>query len=479
MKNPQMLKIFLVFILSTAYIFSFSHFGASAYNQIFKDSAQFGENTTIGSLDIEGQSKREVSTLLSEATEKWTQNTVLGITYKEGQMTVDNGIFNFQREKTVVSLLSGKKNKAVVSVDKDSLLEDLYDMSLSLASTTLDIDRLANDLAVSAEFLTEGTKTLELENYIDGDVGEDEVIAEATVNVGDAATAIKELIPLIQPMEVKGETQFSLLQKMSELEGKKYNSDTLSRLATAIYGVVLPTNFTILERNISDQLPGYAKLGFEAHIDSEIGHDLVFANTNDHAYRVELQVEGKKLKATLKGQSFLNSYEVKTNDEKRYTPKTIKQYSDELAPAAMQVKKEGKDGITVKVLRRIESSSGDLQETETVSEDFYAPIHRIEVYGLELTEVIPPPSDSDNEDASDTEDENTEIDDQAMDENTGQEQEKPDKNSSNGNTRNSDSKKTNKDIEKGKQEGNQDKGDSNQQAGGYPKYVEDPNVPQK
>ncbi|MGE7119994.1 VanW family protein [Peribacillus sp. NPDC046944] len=478
MKNPQMLKIFLVFILSTAYIFSFSHFGASAYNQIFKDSAQFGENTTIGSLDIEGQSKREVSTLLSEATEKWTQNTVLGITYKEGQMTVDNGIFNFQREKTIVSLLSGKKNKAVVSVDKDSLLEDLYDMSLSLASTTLDIDRLANDLAVSAEFLTEGTKTLELENYIDGDVGEEEVIAEATVNVGDAATAIKELIPLIQPLEVKGETQFSLLQKMSELEGKKYNSDTLSRLATAIYGVVLPTNFTILERNISDQLPGYAKLGFEAHIDSEIGHDLVFANTNNHAYRVELQVEGKKLKATLKGQSFLNSYEVKTTDEKRYTPKTIKQYSDELAPAAMQVKKDGKDGITVKVLRRIESSAGDLLETETVSEDFYAPIHRIEVYGLEL-KVIPPPSDSNNEDASDAEDESTEKDDQGIDEDTEQDQGETENESPEDASGNSDRKENNKDIEKGKQDGDQVKGDSIQEAGGYPKYVEDPNVPQK
>ncbi|MFJ7637419.1 VanW family protein [Peribacillus sp. NPDC097225] len=478
MKNPQMLKIFLVFILSTAYIFSFSHFGASAYNQIFKDSAQFGENTTIGSLDIEGRSKREVSTLLSEATEKWTQNTVLGITYKEGQMTVDNGIFHFQTEKTVVSLLSGKKNKAVVSVDKDSLLEDLYDMSLSLASTTLDIDKLANDLAVSAESLTEGTKTLELENYIDGDVGEDEVIAEATVNAGDAAMAIKELVPLIQPLEVKGETQFSLLQKMSELEGKKYNSDTLSRLATAIYGVILPTNFTILERNISDQLPGYAKLGFEAHIDSEIGHDLVFANTNDHAYRVELQVEGKKLKVTLKGPSFLNSYEVKATDEKRYTPKTIKQYSDELAPDAIQVKKEGKDGITVKILRHIESSSGDLLETEILSEDFYAPIHRIEVYGLQLTEVPAPPSDSDNEDAP-VEDENTGKGEQGIDEDTEQDQGEPEKESPDNASGNSDRKENNKDIDKGKQEGNQDKGDRNQEAGGYPKYVEDPNVPQK
>lgn len=82
MKNPQMLKIFLVFILSTAYIFSFSHFGASAYNQIFKDQGQFGDNTTIGSLNISGKSKQEASTLLTNAAEKWAEKTVLDITYK-------------------------------------------------------------------------------------------------------------------------------------------------------------------------------------------------------------------------------------------------------------------------------------------------------------------------------------------------------------------------------------------------------------
>ncbi|MFJ7744236.1 VanW family protein [Peribacillus sp. NPDC097295] len=477
MKNPQLLKIFLVFILSTAYIFSFSHFGAAAYNQIFKDQGQFGDNTTIGSLDISGQSKREVSTILTEAVDQWTRNTVLDITYKESKMTVDNGIFTFQVDKTIASLLSNKKNTAVVTVNTESLQEDLYDMSLALASTSLDIDRLAKDLAVSAEFLTEGSKTLALENYIDGDTGEDEVVAEATVNLGKAAAAFKDLIPLIQPIKIDAETQFSLLQKMSELDGKKYNSDTLSRLATAVYGVVLPTNFTILERNISNQLPGYAELGFEAHVDSEIGHDLIFANTNDSAYRIELQVEGKKLKATLKGQSFLNSYEVKTTDEKRYTPKTIKQYSDELAPAAMQVKQEGKEGITVKVLRRIESSSGDLLETETLSEDFYAPIHRIEVYGLELKEVPSSPTDSGNE--SDTEDDNSGKDDETIDEDTEQEQGKEDKELPDDANSNSDSNENNQDSEKDEQESNEDKGDSQEEAGGYPKYEEDPNVPQK
>ena len=480
MRNPQMLKIFLVFILSTAYIFSFSHFGASAYNQIFKDPTHFGENTTIGSLNISGQSKREVSTLLTDAAANWTKNTVLGITYKESKMTVDNEIFTFQIDKTLDSLLSNKKNAAVVSVKTESLQEDLYDMSLALASTSLNIDKLVKDLAVHAEFLTEGTKTLELENYIDGDTGEDEVIAEATVNLGKAETAIKELIPLIQPIEVEGETQFSLLQKMSELEGKKYQPDTLSRLATAIYGVVLPTNFSILERNISNQLPGYAELGFEAHIDSEIGHDLVFANTNDSTYRIELQVEGKKLKATLKGQTFLNSYEIRTANEKRYSPKTIKQFSDELAPAAMQVKKEGKDGITVKVLRRIESSSGDLLETETLSEDFYAPIHRIEVYGLELQEVPPSPSDEDeDEDGSETEEENTENDESSTDEDTEQKQddeESSDDSATSDSSRDENNKDNEKDVEGSTEE---DKGASNQEADGYPKYVEDPNVPQK
>lgn len=479
MKNPQMLKIFLVFILSTAYIFSFSHFGASAYNQIFKDQGKFGDNTTIGSLDISGESKREASMLLTNASEKWAEKTVLDITYKESKMTVDNEIFTFQTDKTIDSLLSNQKNIAIVSVNSDALLEDIYDMALSLASASLDKDKLAKDLAVSAEFLTEGSKTLELENYIDGDTGEDEVIAESTVNLGKAASAMEELISMIQPIEVKAETQFSLLQKMSELDGKTYNSDTLSRLATAIYEAVLPTNFSIIERNISNQLPGYAELGLEAHVDSEIGHDLVFANTNDATYRIELQVEGKKLKATLKGQSFLNTYEIKTTDEKRYSPKTIKQYSDELAPAAMQVKKEGKDGITVKVLRRIESSSGDLLETETLSDDFYAPIHRIELYGLELKEVIPSPSDSDNEDISDTDDENVENDDDPNEDDTKQEENKEDEESSDNANSSSNQNENNKDSEKGKQDSDKDDDDSNQEASGYPKYEEDPNVPQK
>lgn len=471
MKNPQMLKIFLVFILSTAYIFSFSHFGASAYNQIFKDQGQFGDNTTIGSLNISGKSKQEASTLLNSAAEKWAEKTVLNITYKESKMTVDNEIFTFQTDKTIASLLSNQKNIAIVSVNSDALLEDIYDMALSLASAPLDKDKLAKDLAVSAEFLTEGSKTLELENYIDGDTGEDEVIAESTVNLGSAASAMEELISLIQPIEIKAETQFSLLQKMSELDGKTYNSDTLSRLGTAIYEAVLPTNFSIIERNISNQLPGYAELGLEAHVDSEIGHDLVLANTNDATYRIELQVEGKKLKATLKGQSFLNTYEIKMTDEKRYTPKTIKQYSDELAPAAMQVKKQGKDGITVKVLRRIESSSGDLLETETLSEDFYAPIHRIELYGLELKEVISSPTDSD--------DENVENDNDANEDDTKQEENKEDEESSDNANSSSDRNDNNKDSEKGKQDSDIDDDDSNQEASGYPKYEEDPNVPQK
>ena len=58
MKNQQLLKIFLVLILSTAYIFSFSHFGASAYEQL-THVGEFGENTKIGSLDVSEKIKKK------------------------------------------------------------------------------------------------------------------------------------------------------------------------------------------------------------------------------------------------------------------------------------------------------------------------------------------------------------------------------------------------------------------------------------
>ena len=199
---------------------------------------------------------------------------------------------------------------------------------------------------------------------------------------------MKELTTLIKTLEIKGQSQFSLLAKMEELAGKSYSSDVLSRLATAIYEVILPTNFTILERNISEELPSYAELGVEASINPSLNHDLVFSNTNDMTYQMNLAVKGNQLEVSLIGPSFLNKYEIIKSKEQRYTPKTIKQYSAQLPTNTMQVVEEGKEGMEIKVTRKVITNNGKIIKTEELSDDFYPPVHRVEVYSL-IVPIIP------------------------------------------------------------------------------------------
>ena len=55
--------------------------------------------------------------------------------------------------------------------------------------------------------------------------------------------------------------------------------------------MILPTNFSIIERNISEELPDYAELGFEAKVNPEKNKDLVFSNGNESSYKIHNKSE--------------------------------------------------------------------------------------------------------------------------------------------------------------------------------------------
>ena len=74
-RNKQSIKLFLILILCSVYIFSFSHFGAFAYDTFFNKNGSFDEGTMIGNVDISGQTKPEASTLLNEKWTNWQNET--------------------------------------------------------------------------------------------------------------------------------------------------------------------------------------------------------------------------------------------------------------------------------------------------------------------------------------------------------------------------------------------------------------------
>lgn len=410
MRNQQTLKLFLALILSTGYILSFSHFGASAFNNLVNDQDIMEPGTTLGGLNISGKTKPEIKKMLEEEIVAWKQGTSINLTYKEIENPANDVDIQFRVEETLANVKSGQKNLVTVVIDQDSLIEAVYDTSISLSSEAVNTEQLANDISASATMLTAGSYRFHLENYLDGLTAEDEVIAKAVIQTGKYSSEIKEITSLIQPVEIQGRTQFSLLNKLNDLqEDKTYSTGALSRIATGIYETILPTNFAIIERSVSTKLPSYANLGMEAKVNAKKNTDLVFSNINEDSYFLEFTQSGKNLNVVLKGKSFLNQYKVKKSAEKRYQPKTIIQFDSQLTSGQMNVTEPGKEGISIKVTREISDEKGNLIESEEISEDFYAPIHRIEIHPLTVPVETNDSTDEESDDqAGDVIDEDSE-----------------------------------------------------------------------
>jgi len=59
------------------------------------------------------------------------------------------------------------------------------------------------------------------------------------------------------------------------IKKKNEKAELLNVIATGIYQAVLPSNFSIVERNIGSSLPNYANLGFEAKVNPRNNTDFI------------------------------------------------------------------------------------------------------------------------------------------------------------------------------------------------------------
>lgn len=207
------------------------------------------------------------------------------------------------------------------------------------------------------------------------------IINEASVKMGQIPEELQTFLFNNTMIDIPAKSTFSLLEFAKQEKLEKIGSETLSGLATAIYEAILPSDFTILERNIGSQLPIYAPLGFEAKVNLEKNVDLVFLNPTKSSYVLELQFVNNSLLVTLKGEKFPYDYKINTKDVQSLKPKTIIQYSPLLLLGQSKVTNEGLDGQVVTVSKDV--YQGDqLIRSDFVSNDYYPPVYRVEVHPL-------------------------------------------------------------------------------------------------
>ena len=383
MRKQQGIKLFLVMVICTVFMYSFSHFGALAYNAVTTDSDQYEKGTAVGSIDLTGKTKSEALTTLTEQQQKWRSETTLQIQYKEKTIPIEIEIYHFDLENTIELIVNGQKNPINVTIKASDIENMIKEVSPELTLTKDEINLLTNELMRYAVELTPGNHTIALEKLITS-TAKQETINQAELKLFDISVEMTDWIKALSPIVIEPKGNISLAKVFEEKELEKMPDSIKSMIATGIYEVILPTNFTVIERHTSQSLPEYAKLGYEANIDVKNNRDLLFLNPNSSSYEIELQWMNNTLVIQLKGSKFLYDYKVNLGETQQYKPKTIVQYNP-LLKSGIQVQQEGTNGLLVKVYREVNGEAGELIDKVLVAEDYYPPVHRIEIHRLPST----------------------------------------------------------------------------------------------
>ncbi|MDR4948756.1 G5 domain-containing protein [Neobacillus cucumis] len=380
-KNTQFLKLFIVLVFSTAFIFSTSHYGAKAYDKFVNLDGKYSNGTTIGSINISGKTDTEAASLLEKQYADWLKNTKFTLQYSEKSVPFDLNLFYLDKQTTIDSIKDGQSNAVYLSLDLMQLEDQISILFPEINSKEVDFTKLKTNLESAASKLQNGEQTFNLTNdYMLANVSDkDFVVSEAVLQLTQIPDGLQTLVGKNPEITIAQGANFSVLDFAKNL--KITDSNLLSVLGTGIYQAVLPSNFTIEDRNISTALPNYAPLGYEARVSPYKNMDLIITNTNKTSYKLVLSLNNNQFKVSLKGEKLLYNYKITKEEEQSLKPKTIVQYSPLLKSGQTVVKMAGTDGLFVKVYREVYQGE-QLLKTEFISEDYYAPDYRVEVHAL-------------------------------------------------------------------------------------------------
>lgn len=385
-KHQPFIKLFVVLFLSSAVIFSTSHFGVKAFAGLTKSSdGRYAEGTTVGSIDISGKSESETITLLEEKYVEWVKNTKFELQYSEKIVPFNGSLFSFDATQSVYSIKDGQANTVSMTVELLPVEEQIQLHFPQIGTKQLELTKLIKDLTNTASKFESGSYKFNLNTdyLLIEDSNKDNVISKSILQLAEIPNDLEAILTANPEMVIAEGATFSLLEfaKQHKIE----SSSSLSVIGTGIYQSILPTNFKIMERNISSVLPNYTSVGFEAKVNVANGSDLIIVNPNMTPYKIDLKLDNKNLIVTLKGEKLLYEYKINKKEAQQLKPKTIVQYSPLLLPGVTKVQTNGANGQIVKIYR--ETFQGvQLITRELLSEDYYPPVYRVEIHGLSGTQ---------------------------------------------------------------------------------------------
>jgi hypothetical protein len=377
--NFKRYKVTMVLTIASLFILGFSQFSTVVFSS-FVERDLFQEQTSIGPISVSGKSRDQATSLLEDQIKNWQEKASFELKYKESSQKLDPNSFNFLLSESIKSAIDGKENPLKVEANQQNIENTLHLQTPKIDFHALDMTGLLNALSSAASEL-DPSLTVKIEDFLPKE--EPIVLAAASRQLDEEFLDIEKFAQEFPQISVEPYSAVSLIKLAEERELNQLSSSQISIISSALFEALMSTNFTITERNIGRELPENIELGLEAKVDFSKSIDFSFYNPNENRYDIKLAIDKGKLEIAIIGVPFSSKYQMNLTEKQEFKPRTIKRYTPILEPRQKSVETEGKPGLMIKVYRETISSTGELIQSELISEDFYQPIHRVEVHGID------------------------------------------------------------------------------------------------
>lgn len=390
MDNQVFGKTLLTITSSALLVFGVANAGSFAADKWLFPAQEFGSNTYIGTTDVSDMELADARMLFAGKVESWRTSAELMVTYQDVTASYPLENSEILLDETVANAQTGTQNNFIFQLSEDTT-QTFLDRQFPVAGfSAADVASINEKL----ELALQSGQAMTRVTISDDTLGVSyETVSETAWNHSFSSSGAQEVVGALSNYRIEAGTQFSFLDFINEMQPADVSDEDLTEIASALYATVLKTNFMIDERSIGAAVPTSIPLGQEAAINRSLGVDFVFTNSNASAFTLQMSASASRIDAKLSGMPLVHTYEIITGSEQKLEPRLIRQFSA-FVTSGKVVDEEGVDGVIVEVTRTINSDGKEI-EVESVSTDFYPPVHRIEVYPLTKPEAPAPVTNPD------------------------------------------------------------------------------------
>ncbi|MED4016347.1 hypothetical protein [Sutcliffiella cohnii] len=387
----QGMKWLGVFVVGASLMYG----GVKGYDHFWGEE-RFTHETMIANQVVANVSKSNAEEQLVEAISDWKEDGFLYVEWAGQLNVVSKEDFEFDLPFSINAAQDGTSNTLQVALPLQVVTSAIQTITDDSFIQQVDVPKLQEHLVDVATSLENGTFTFSLQDYFN-ESATVETIEETVIQNGLSFSVQQELRELfntdreinVLPMDITSLANWLMSEEI------KISDESASVIASLVNQLIAATNFEIKERHISPTLPTYATLGYEARFEKE-RMDYKWLNPNNSKYVITLSFVNNMLRAELEGTALSTEITVETNRNETFAPKKIVQYSPTVRTGQTTVKEVGEQGKIIELVRTVKDSSGEVLKKETISADYYPPVHRVEVKALIASTSTTPPGNTGN-----------------------------------------------------------------------------------